>query len=107
MKHKVYYVDIDGTICTKTENNNYADAKPYKWRISIINQLYDDGIEIHYWTARGMSSGKNWQELTKKQLAEWGCKYTSLNFNKPSYDLWIDDKCMSEREFFGVDLDDF
>lgn len=95
-------VDIDGTICNNT-NGDYENAKPYTNRIKRMNQLYEEGNEVHYWTARGMNSGKDWQELTRKQFKEWGIKYTSLNFNKPAYDLWIDDKCINEKLFFGVD----
>ena len=97
-----FMVDIDGTICNNT-NGDYENAKPYTNRIKRMNQLYEEGNEVHYWTARGMNSGKDWQELTRKQFKEWGIKYTSLNFNKPAYDLWIDDKCINEKLFFGVD----
>lgn len=99
-----YMVDIDGTMCTPTQNSEYDKAEPYKDRIHYMNYLYDQGHEVHYWTARGGNSGIDWSELTKKQFEEWGVKYTSLNFKKPSYDLWIDDKCIRERDFFGVDL---
>ena len=97
-----FMVDIDGTICNNT-NGDYENAKPYTNRIKRMNQLYEEGNEVHYWTARGMNSGKDWQELTRKQFKEWGIKYTSLNFNKPAYDLRIDDKCINEKLFFGVD----
>lgn len=97
-----FMVDIDGTICNNT-NGDYENAKPYTNRIKRMNQLYEEGNEVHYWTARGMNSGKDWQELTRKQFKEWDIKYTSLNFNKPAYDLWIDDKCINEKLFFGVD----
>ncbi len=95
----IYYVDIDGTICTNT-NGNYKLAKPLVNRIEIINHLYESGHEIHYWTARGGHSRKDYSELTKKQLTEWGCKYTELHMKKPSYDVFIDDKAMNDREFF-------
>jgi hypothetical protein len=86
-----YMVDIDNTIC-QTEDSNYLKSKPIRSRIQKINQLYDLGHEIVYWTARGMNSGKDWTEVTKKQLEEWGCKFNELKMNKPSYDVWIDDK---------------
>lgn len=99
----IYYVDIDGTICTNT-NSNYQLAEPLIDRIKHFNNLYQCGNEIHYWTARGGSSGKDWSEFTKNQLDSWGVKYTSLNFKKPSYDIWIDDKAVSDREYFN-DID--
>lgn len=95
----IYYVDIDNTICL-TIFGDYANSKPYLDRIEHVNQLYSDGHEIHYWTARGNNSGKDLQEFTVKQLESWGCKYTSIKTGKPSYDLLIDDKAMSSLRYF-------
>ena len=47
-----YVVDIDGTIC-KTKGSDYENSKPIKERIQKMNELFDEGHEIHYWTARG------------------------------------------------------
>ena len=49
----IIYVDIDETICTKSEDLNYANAKPIRERIERINKLFDQGNTIIYWTARG------------------------------------------------------
>lgn len=87
-----YIIDIDGTICTQQKSGEYHKAEPYRDRIEQLNALYDAGHELVYWTARGMSSGMNHTELTKQQLIDWGCKYTELKMNKPSYDVWVDDK---------------
>ena len=53
-KHKIIYVDVDGTICENLEDMKekqpdatYADAKPFHNRIKIINELFDEGHEIH------------------------------------------------------------
>jgi hypothetical protein len=89
--------DIDNTIC-KTEGNDYANAVPIPENIAKINKLYDEGAIIIYHTSRGNSTGINWYELTLKQLNEWGCKFNSLWLNKPSYDLWIDDKAKRIEE---------
>lgn len=100
----IYYVDIDGTICNNT-NGLYFDAvRPFLDRIAYLNQLFDNGDQIHYWTARGSSSGIDWTELTTRQLAEWGCKYTSMSLGKPSYDIWIDDKAMNCDTYFDSKL---
>jgi hypothetical protein len=96
-----YMIDIDGTICTLTVNSNYVYAEPFVNRIAHFNDLYDQGHEIHYWTARGGTTGKDWSELTKKQLAEWNVKYTSVSFKKPSYDIWIDDKAHNVDNYFN------
>jgi hypothetical protein len=95
----IYVVDIDGTIC-KSVKPDYKTAVPLYDRIEKINKLYDQGHEIHYWTARGGRTGIDWYDLTKQQLDEWGCKYTSFKTGKPSYDVWIDDLAINAKEFF-------
>jgi len=89
-----YIVDIDGTICTQQKSSaEYHLAKPYMDRIHKVNMLFDKGNTIVYMTARGMGSGVDCIEITKKQLKDWGCKYDELIMNiKPSYDVWVDDK---------------
>ena len=93
-----YIVDIDGTICTDT-NGDYPNAQPIMHRINYFNLLYDAGHEIHYWTARGGNSGKDWTELTIKQLAEWNVKYTTAKTGKPAYDVWVDDKAYNINSY--------
>lgn len=75
-------------------------------RIAKINQLYEDGHTIIYWTARGSKSKKNWEELTISQLNSWGCKKHQIIFNKPSYDLFIDDKSISSEIYFNNEITD-
>jgi len=104
---KVFIVDIDGTICSQTLSINgkkdYKSAKPNKNRIKVINNLFDNGNEIHYWTARGSVSGIDYSELTKNQLQKWACKFTSLRVgDKPHYDIWIDDKAIWSEEYFRI-----
>jgi hypothetical protein len=95
----IFMVDIDGTICANSDGD-YANSVPYTDRITQINQLYDSGHTVIYWTARGMNSGKDHNELTHKQLSEWGCKCHEIRMRKPVYDVWIDDKAISLKEFF-------
>jgi uncharacterized HAD superfamily protein len=52
-----YFVDIDGTICTNT-NGKYEKAVPFPSNIKKVNDLYDEGNEIIYWTARGIDGGR-------------------------------------------------
>ena len=96
------YVDIDNTICITDDShpNKYEFAKPIYSRIADINRQYEEGATITYWTARGGASGIDYTELTKKQLAEWNCKYHHLKMNKPSYDLFIDDKCCHSNSYW-------
>ena len=90
---RIVFVDIDETIC-HTPNNprDYSLSIPRVYMIEKINALYDKGDRIVYWTARGGNSGKDWSELTKRQLDEWGVKYHELRMDKPSYDVFDDDK---------------
>jgi hypothetical protein len=97
----IYIIDIDNTIC-KTNASLYEGSQPYPEKIKKINQLYDDGHKVIYWTARGSSSGLDWSELTEKQLKSWGCKYHELRLGKPSYDIWVDDKAINEKDFFSL-----
>lgn len=88
----IYIIDIDGTICYQQQPGDYTTSVAYPDRIAKINDLYTAGNTIIYWTARGMTTGKNWEELTRQQLNLWNCKYNELRMQKPVYDIWVDDK---------------
>ena len=61
----IYMVDIDGTICY-TEGNNYEDSSTqYKNVLIYFNKLYEEGNEIHYWTARGAKSAQTGKVLQR------------------------------------------
>lgn len=102
----IYIVDIDNTICLTRKVDgkwDYPNSTPLEYRIDRVNELYDDGHTIIYWTARGTGSGIDWSELTKQQLDSWGCKYHEVRLGKPSYDIWIDDKAFNDEHFFDFD----
>ena len=109
---KVYVIDIDGTICDKPEcreDGDYETSVPNLDRIEKINNLYDEGHTIKYFTARGMGrsldnpdlANEIFYELTKNQLDSWGCKYHKLILGKPSADYYIDDKGINDNDFFN------
>lgn len=108
---KTYVIDIDGTICVNgdCESCKYEGSKPHLDRIQKINQLYDEGNTIKYFTARGMGRYKDdaqkakdkFYNLTKMQLDIWGCKYHELILGKPSADYYIDDKAINDYDFFN------
>ena len=96
-----YLVDIDGTICK--EEGDVISRKPYIERINKINKLYDEGHEIVYMTARGLKSGRGetyYRPITEEQLKSWGCKYHELSFKIHDADFFIDDKGISDTDFF-------
>ena len=89
----IIYVDIDETICFTPNSRDYSLAEPYLDKIQKINNLYDQGHEIIYWTARGRVTKIDWYKVTKNQLDSWGAKYHKLDVTtKPHYDLLICDK---------------
>ena len=97
----IYYVDIDETICEYLDKREYPLATPIAENINKINNLYDSGHTVIYWTARGTQTGIDWTELTQKQLKEWGAKYTELHLGKPHYDIFICDRAINSDIFFG------
>ncbi len=106
---RVALIDIDETICFYSEKRRYDLAEPSHENIAKINKLYDEGWHIVYWTARGGSeksrkSGKCYYDFTWKQLESWGCKFHDLStgtkgqYQKPPYDLVVDDKAKRIEE---------
>tara|TARA_B100001778_G_C18375188_1_gene532612 strand:- start:160 stop:468 length:309 start_codon:yes stop_codon:yes gene_type:complete len=93
-----YCFDIDGTICTT--DCQYEDAKPYQQVIDWINRKYDEGHEITLFTSRGSLSGVDWFDFTLNQIEGWNVKYHKLKLGKPAYDLFVDDKAMSNVEWY-------
>ena len=112
---KIYCFDLDGTLCTLTRGNDgapsqdpgevYAQAKPLKDRIAVVNKLYDEGHKIYIDTARGTQNPDKraeWLNLTSKQLIEWGVQYHGLRLGvKIAANFYIDDMAQSDISFFG------
>jgi len=98
----VIYIDIDQTICKTPVINgklDYSKAEPIQENITKANKLYDGGNEIVYWTSRGVLSKIDYIPLTVKQLLRWGVKYNEVKFEKPYYDLFIDDKALNVNDW--------
>jgi hypothetical protein len=87
----IKFIDIDNTICT-TPGTDYASAAPIPEAIATVNQWYDEGHKITYWTARGMLHEVDYRPLTESQLKAWGCKYHELRLDKPLFDEFYDDR---------------
>lgn len=106
MKKKIVCFDIDGVIC-ETKGNDYENSLPNKNMIKEINKLYKKkNYFIKIFTARYMgrnredvkSAYKQGYKSTKKQLKEWGLNYHALIMGKPSFDIFIDDKCFNVKD---------
>ena len=95
------YVDIDETICLTPADRDYTKSIPIKENIRKINDLYNEGHTIIYWTARGSGSGKDYTEITKHQLEQWQVKFHELKLGKPTYDLFICDKAVNSHDYFN------
>lgn len=97
----IYYIDIDDTICKSGSPSDYSTAVPIDKAIKKVNDLYDSGHEIVFWTARGSGTGIDWREVTESQLKEWGVKYHKLLLGKPVYDFFIDDKNINAKDWLN------
>ena len=96
---KTYCFDIDGTLCT-TQGSDYANSTPNFDRIRVVNNIFDSGHRVILFTARGSTTGIDWYELTLKQITTWGIKFHELRLGKPSADFYIDDKGITDLDFF-------
>ena len=47
---------------------------------------------------------KDWSELTKKQLSDWGVNYHELIMGKPEGDVFIDDKAFNSENWNWDDI---
>ena len=111
----IYCIDIDGTL-TEPHDGSPWDAIPRRDRIQKVNKLYENGATIYLMTSRGFihSTGRypddiNCQQReadyhcrsrTEAQLASWGVKYHKLFFGKPRANKYIDDRGMTDGDFF-------
>ena len=100
---KILCFDLDNVICFTNKEKIYKESKPNKKVINFINSLYDKKkYIIKVYTARGMSKykgnlnkiNKNYKNLTKSQLKNWGLRYDELILGKAAYDYFVDDKAV-------------
>lgn len=113
-RKKTLVVDVDDTI-SRTENRDYANSIPYTSMIRKLNNLYDNGWDVIYFTARGqLSANKDLEVINNTRLpvlVKWmednGVKYTEVLFGKPFGDYYIDDKAIRPDEFLGMSFDNF
>ena len=98
---KTICFDIDGTICQQTKGD-YENATPFEAARKFVNQLYDEGFEIVFFTGRFMGRHEGnvekvyaqGYELTLRQLNEWGFKFHKLYLGKPAHHILVDDKAL-------------
>lgn len=100
----IYKIDIDGVLCQTTIKGlnrfyDYSKSIPNYEVIKKVNKLYNEGHVINIWTSRGSISGISWKNITIRQLKEWGVLYHFLSFDKPVFDVIIDDKAVNVKDW--------
>lgn len=94
-----YVVDIDGTVL-QTNGLDYTSYKPIESSIDKLQKIDANGHHIQYFTARGTETGKDWRELTLRQLRESKApQHMNLMMGKPAGDVYIDDKALNVRNW--------
>ena len=97
---KNYLIDIDGTICEDIPNEEperMATAAVYDGVVERINQWYDEGHIICFFTSRL----EEHREVTEAWLSKHGFKWHSCLFGKPrggNYH-WIDNHIVRATRF--------
>ena len=82
VKHcRVRIIDLDGTVVKKKAPEDYFRTAtwPLPGAIEQVNEWYDDGDYICFWTARP----KEYRENTLSVLDQLGFKYHELICGKP------------------------
>jgi uncharacterized HAD superfamily protein len=99
---KNFLIDIDGTICDDIPNEEperMVDTPPYSDAVEVINQWYDEGHIITFFTSRTEAH----REITETWLKKCGFKYHGMVMGKPrggNYH-WIDNHIVRATRFKG------
>jgi uncharacterized HAD superfamily protein len=103
---KIFLVDIDGTICDDIKNEDshlYPTANEYPNAKDTLNKWYNEGNQIHFFTARQSKD----REVTETWLKEHGFKYHGLIMDKPRIKegqeyMWIDNRKVRAVTYVGA-----
>lgn len=99
---KNFLIDIDGTICEDIPNEEperMVDAKLFPDALEKINQWFDEGHVIFFFTSRTEAH----REVTEQWLNKNGFKYHGIVFGKPrggNYH-WIDNHLVRATRYVG------
>jgi len=99
---KNYLIDIDGTITDDVPNEQperMSVVEPFKGSVETINEWYDEGHIITFFTSRTDEH----ELVTKMWLDKWGFKYHYILFNKPrggNYH-WVDNHIVRATRYNG------
>ena len=103
---KIFLIDIDGCICEHVDNEHLdrmRTAHPYPDSIQKINEWFDEGHYICFFTARTETH----RDATIDWLKENGVKYHQLILGKPRKNEgdeyhYIDDTPVRATRYRGV-----
>jgi len=99
---KNFLIDIDGTICDDIPNEEperMVTAAVYADALKTLNQWYDKGHVINFFTSRTEAH----REVTENWLRKHGFKYHGIIFGKPrggNYHV-IDNKKVQATQYRG------
>lgn len=99
---KNFMIDIDGTICDDIPNEEperMGTCLPYVDALKMLNQWYDEGHIITFFTSRT----EEHRDVTETWLDKHGFKYHGILFGKPrggNYH-WIDNHIVKATRFKG------
>lgn len=97
-----YLIDIDGTICDDVPNEEperMVTAKPYPDALETLNNWYDQGHIITFFTSRT----EDLRQVTEEWLVTHNFKYHGILMGKPrggNYH-WIDNHIVRGTRFKG------
>ena len=90
-----YLIDPDTGLETMMNDPKWLRAP------TIFAEFQKAGARILIDSARGSVTGENWHDLTEAQLDRWGVKYHRVRTGVKFFgDRYIDDKAISDEEFF-------
>ena len=102
----IFLIDIDGTICDDIKNEDshlYPTAEHFPEALRIINNWYEEGHTITFFTARESKD----RLVTETWLKEKGFKYHGLVMDKPRCKdgdeyVWIDNRKVRAVTYLGT-----
>ncbi len=103
---KIFIIDIDGCICEHVDNERPElmwTARPYPDSVRKINEWFDQGHFICFFTART----EDHKDATVEWLKHHGVRYHQLIFGKPRRNEgdeyhYIDDTPIRATRYRGV-----
>jgi len=99
---KNYLIDIDGTITDDVpneESERMVTCLPYEGSVEMINEWYDEGHIITFFTSRS----EEHRVVTEEWLQKYGYNYHNLLMNKPRGGQyhWIDNHIVRATRYNG------